>query len=107
MLNNNKIYKIEDGWARYLPNLNNLLLTNNKIQSIEDIEKIGKFSPNLERLSLVGNIVTNIPNYRLYTIHQIPSLKVLDFQNVTDKEREAAQELFGDEPKESEAYLTM
>lgn len=32
--------------------------------------------------------------YRLYTIFKIPSLRVLDFKKVKDKERQEAQKLF-------------
>mmetsp|Transcript_33104 Transcript_33104/g.38033 ORF Transcript_33104/g.38033 Transcript_33104/m.38033 type:complete len:117 (-) Transcript_33104:27-377(-) len=45
---------------------------------------------------LIGNIVTKIEHYRLYCIAKIPSLRVLDFQKVTLKERIAAKEMFGD-----------
>jgi len=49
----------------------------------------------LKRLSLLNNIVTKAPNYRLYTIFKIPSITVLDFQKVRDKERDQAEEMFG------------
>ena len=45
----------------------------------------------------MGNLVTNLPNYRLYVIHKIPSLRVLDFQKVTKKEREEAKLVFESE----------
>ena len=35
-----------------------------------------------------------MPNYRLYVIHLIPSLRVLDFQKVTSKERQEATRRF-------------
>lgn len=46
------------------------------------------------RLSLIGNLVTNLPNYRAYVIFKMPKLRVLDFQKVSQKEREAALKLF-------------
>jgi hypothetical protein len=36
------------------------------------------------------------PNYRLHTIHAIPSLKVLDYNKVTAKERAQASQLTAD-----------
>lgn len=34
-------------------------------------------------------------HYRLYVIHMLPNLKVLDFQKVKRKEREEAERVFG------------
>jgi len=42
----------------------------------------------------MGNLVCNLLDYRLYTISRIPSLKVLDFQMVTQAEKEAANKMF-------------
>lgn len=49
----------------------------------------------LKRLSLTNNVITKVPNYRLYTIFKIPSITVLDYQKVKDKERTKAEEMFG------------
>ena len=38
--------------------------------------------------------MTNLPNYRAYVIFRMPSLRTLDFQKVTKKEKEAAKKLF-------------
>lgn len=51
---------------------------NNKIAALEDLDKLSACKK-LERLVLVNNIVTELPNYRLYVIHKIPSLRILDF----------------------------
>ena len=40
-----------------------------------------------EHLSLLKNPVTRIKNYRLYTIHKIPTLLTLDFTRVKQKVR--------------------
>jgi U2 small nuclear ribonucleoprotein A' len=42
----------------------------------------------------MGNLVTQLPNYRLYLIHHLPTLRVLDFQKVTGKERAEAARKF-------------
>ena len=79
------------------------MLTNNKISDVKMIEIIGQNCPSLLRLSLLGNLVSNLPNYRLFTIFCIPSLKTLDFQKVTQTEKTNAAELFK-LGTESEAY---
>ena len=92
MLANNKISAVEPDFAEMCPKLSSLILTNNRVSRLEDIDRLGS-CPTLTRLSLIGNIVCNLPNYRLYTIGKIPSLKVLDFQSVTQSEREMAKKL--------------
>ena len=82
MLANNKISAVEVNFAEMCPKLDTIILTNNRISRIEDIDMLAT-CPTLIRLSLIGNLVCNLPNYRLYTIHRIPTLKVLDFQSVT------------------------
>jgi U2 small nuclear ribonucleoprotein A' len=42
----------------------------------------------------MGNLVTNLPNYRMYVVYKIPNLRVLDFQKVTKKEKETAKKMF-------------
>ena len=78
MLANNKISAVEVNFAEMCPKLDTIILTNNRISRIEDIDMLAT-CPTLIRLSLIGNLVCNLPNYRLYTIHRIPTLKVLDF----------------------------
>ena len=94
LLNNNKIAKIEESFAEDIQGLENLMLTNNSIGNIAEIDTIALSCPNLQRLSLIGNLVCNFPNYRLYTIFKIKPLRVLDFQKVSKKEREQAEILF-------------
>ena len=43
--------------------------------------------PKLQYLSLLDNNITKKPNYRLYVIHKIKSLRVLDFIKVKAKVR--------------------
>ena len=93
MLANNKVASVEQNFAEMTPKLENLVLTNNRLTSFEDIDMLGSCQT-LQRLSLVGNLVCNLPNYRLYTISKMPNLKVLDFQMVTQSERENARALF-------------
>lgn len=59
---------------------------NNKITELEEVAKLGKCKK-LQRLTLTNNLVTELPNYRLFTIAKIPSLRILDFNKVSAKER--------------------
>ena len=93
MLINNRIYKIEKDFAINCPFLTNLVLTNNKISDFEQIDNIASCK-SLEKLYLLDNVVTKLKNYRLYVIYKIPTLRILDFQKVTQKEREEAFKKF-------------
>lgn len=95
-LSNNRIQKIEVELSRYIPNLETLVMTNNSMQLLGDLEGLFEFE-NLRFLSLVDNLIYNFKYYRLFVIHKIPSVRVLDFQKVTEKERKAALELFSGE----------
>ena len=89
MLINNRISKVEKDFAINCPFLTNLVLTNNKISDFEQIDNIATCK-SLQKLYLLDNVVTKIKNYRLYVIYKIPTLRILDFQRVTKKEREEA-----------------
>ena len=62
---------------------------NNKITDLAEVAKLGKCKK-LQRLVLTNNLVTEISNYRSFVIAKILSLRVLDFQKVTAKERKQA-----------------
>ena len=93
MLINNRISKIENDFAINCPLLSNLVLTNNKISDFKQIDNIASCK-SLEKLYLVDNMVTKLKNYRLYVIYKIPTLRILDFQRLTKKEREEALKKF-------------
>lgn len=94
ILTNNRISK-QENISDAFPNLENLVLINNKISDLKEIENL-TFNKNLKRLYLINNPITLNKNYRLYVIHRVPSLKVLDFQKVKHSERELAKEVFGE-----------
>ncbi len=79
MLANNRVQKVDPAFGLLCPKLTNIVLTNNRIGKLQDIDAIASGCPNLERLSLMGNLVVNLPLYRLYTIFKLRNLKVLDF----------------------------
>ena len=93
MLINNRITKIENDFAINCPLLTNLVLTNNKISDFQQIDNIASCK-SLQKLYLVDNIVTKMKNYRLYVIYKIPTLRILDYQRITKKEREEAIKKF-------------
>ena len=86
MLTNNRISKIEKDFAINCPFLKNLIF-------FEQIDNIASCK-SLEKLYLLDNVVTKMKNYRLYVIYKIPSLRILDFQRITKKEREESIKKF-------------
>lgn len=75
------------------PNLTSMTLSYNRISALHEVGNLGTACSKLEFLSLAGNPVTKRQHYRLYAIHRIPSLKVLDFVRITASERDRAERL--------------
>ena len=73
-------------FAEYLPKLHTLVLTNNRLVNLAEIDPLSSF-PKLQFLSLLDNNITKKPNYRLYVIHRLKSLRLLDFKKVKNKVR--------------------
>jgi len=109
----NQISKIENfSRMRSLENLNlalnNITLIEN-LQTLESIEKldltgnfITRLSESIKNISknrflkdlyLTGNPCTNIQNYRVYVIRNLPKLRFLDGMEITLSERSEAQNL--------------
>ncbi|KAJ2956651.1 hypothetical protein NQZ79_g7532 [Umbelopsis isabellina] len=107
LLANNRIGHIDSQLVDYIPNLTTLILSNNLIQELGDLEPLTKCAK-LEYLSLLDNPVTKKKYYRLYIIHKIPSVRVLDFKRIRKAEREEAQELFkSEEGKDNELAISI
>lgn len=83
-ISNNLISKIDDETPPQLPNLFYLILSNNKIASLDSIISISKLR-NLRHLVLIDNPITKVPNYRLLIIKNFPLLQTLDFEKITQK----------------------
>mmetsp|Transcript_23589 Transcript_23589/g.41811 ORF Transcript_23589/g.41811 Transcript_23589/m.41811 type:complete len:180 (-) Transcript_23589:803-1342(-) len=101
LLSHNQISRILPSFAKNLPRMENLVLTYNRISSLKEIDNLVAFQY-LKRLSLIGNLVTKLPDYRLYVIHKLPNLHFLDFQRVclavrSSQERQAAARLFDED----------
>lgn len=93
LLNNNRICRIGDDLQESLPSLESLILSNNHLQELGDVDTLASIK-NLTYLSLMKNPITTKKHYRLYVIHKIPQVRVLDFRKVKKKERDAASQLF-------------
>ncbi|EJF66432.1 L domain-like protein [Dichomitus squalens LYAD-421 SS1] len=93
LLANNRISSISQSLHLSVPNLTTLVLTNNNIAELGDLEPL-KDVKSLQYLSLLGNPVREKKWYREWLAWRIPSLRVLDFQRIRDKERQAAKALF-------------
>ncbi|XP_069767864.1 U2 small nuclear ribonucleoprotein A' isoform X2 [Narcine bancroftii] len=81
LLNNNRICRVGEGLEQSLPNLRELVLTNNNLQELGDLDTLSTIK-SLTFLSLLRNPVTSKKHYRLYVIHKAPQIRVLDFQKV-------------------------
>lgn len=113
LLNNNRICRIAEGLEQPLPSLETIVLTNNNMQELRELDTLQTIKT-LTSLSLLRNPVTNRPHYRLYVINKLPQLKVLDFQRVKQREREAAKRMFsgrrgqvvnGDKAKKAKTFV--
>ena len=89
----NWISRISPAVASQLSRLEELVLTSNRISSLTEIDALSGL-PHLQVLVMKDNPVTRQNHYRLYVIHKIPSLRVLDFSKVKQEERESAARLF-------------
>jgi len=105
LLNNNRVIRISEHLEESLPNLSWLILTNNELENLGDLDPLATL-PKLECLSLLDNPVTTKKYYRLYVIHKIPHLRILDFRRIKLKERQEASKLFkGKKGKELEKQI--
>lgn len=105
LINNNRITRINPNIGEFLPKLHTLVLTNNRLTNLVEIDPLETL-PKLQFLSLLDNNITKKPSYRLYVIHKLKSLRVLDFKKIKQKERLAAQILFSSKEAEEKAKKT-
>jgi len=91
--NNNRVCRIGENLHECIPNLHTLVLTNNHLQELGDIDPLSSLQ-NLSTLSIMKNPVTNKKHYRLYVIHKLPQVRLLDFRKVKQREREESDKMF-------------
>ncbi|KAK8556604.1 hypothetical protein V6N13_064625 [Hibiscus sabdariffa] len=101
LINNNRVTRINPNIGEFLPKVHTLVLTNNRLVNLVEIDPLASL-PKLQFLSLLDNNITKKPNYRLYVIHKLKSLRVLDFKKVKAKERLEAENLFASKEVEEE-----
>jgi len=101
LLSNNRICRVANGLGSSVPALTTLVMTNNKLTKLRDLDPLSSFT-NLTHLTLSGNPICKLADYRLYAIHRMAGLKVLDFGKVKPVEREAAKEKYGELDLEQE-----
>lgn len=94
LLNNNKVLRVTKNLENALPNLETLILTNNKFSNLSDLDTLATL-PKLSVLSLMGCPVATKPNYRAYLISKCKHLRMLDFRKVKQRDRQEADKLFG------------
>mmetsp|Transcript_6599 Transcript_6599/g.23290 ORF Transcript_6599/g.23290 Transcript_6599/m.23290 type:complete len:188 (-) Transcript_6599:62-625(-) len=72
------------------PQLKVLYLHGNNITKLSEVTKLGQLA-NLQKLTLHGNPMEELPNYRLHVLTTIPKLRSLDFSAVTKLDRDKAE----------------
>ncbi|XP_025087207.1 leucine-rich repeat-containing protein 72-like isoform X3 [Pomacea canaliculata] len=92
-LHDNKLTEIP-GALRHLTCLRVLMLHNNQLTKLEKVLSELQKMLSLQTLSLFDNPIALEPEYRLFVIHKVPSLSLLDRQEVSQKEKDAARRIF-------------
>ena len=94
LLTRNRISSIQPTLYRSIPNLTAIILANNRLAELADLEPLSRFS-RLTYVVLNDNPVKQKENYRLWVIWRCPKVRFLDYQKVKETEKDAANELFG------------
>ncbi|KAG9470297.1 leucine-rich repeat-containing protein 72 isoform X2 [Eleutherodactylus coqui] len=92
-LNSNELSDIT-GSLKHLTSLHTLMLNDNHLTNLQATMKELKGMTNLRILSLFHNPLEQDASYRHTVLHHLPSVQLLDRENVTQKEREEAFQLF-------------
>ncbi|KAK2542517.1 Lrrc72 [Columba livia] len=92
-LNHNELTDIS-GALKHLCALQIVFLHNNQLQKLVETVKELKGKISLHTLNLFHNPLAQDADYRLYVIHALPSVQLLDRKAVTQRERESALYLY-------------
>ncbi|XP_053323397.1 leucine-rich repeat-containing protein 72 [Spea bombifrons] len=95
-LNNNELRDIT-GYLKHLTSLRILLLNDNYLTKLQVTVMELKGMTSLHTLNLFHNPLAQVSDYRLYVIHHLPSVQLLDREKVTYKEGEAAFKVYNPE----------
>uniref|UniRef100_A0ACD5X431 Uncharacterized protein n=1 Tax=Avena sativa TaxID=4498 RepID=A0ACD5X431_AVESA len=93
LIKNNMITHINPTLGEFLPKIHTLVLTKNCLTTLAEIDPLASL-PSLKVLSLLDNTVTKLTDYRLYVVHTLKHLTLLDFMKVKREERIAATNKF-------------
>ncbi|XP_052232387.1 leucine-rich repeat-containing protein 72-like isoform X2 [Dreissena polymorpha] len=85
------------GSLQHLTCLEVLMLHNNQLTKLDRLVKEFKKMQTLKILNLFNNPVAQEPDYRLFVIHSVSSVELLDRQEVLKAEQEAAQKIYNQE----------
>jgi U2 small nuclear ribonucleoprotein A' len=106
-LANNRISRLSGTLGESLPNLEWLILTNNRVGKFAELDKCLRGLGRLTYLSLLDNPISgeygdaaSHTDYRLFVVSRCPQLKMLDFRKVEVAEREAAKAWVSKDPME-------
>ena len=83
-LSNNRVSRIATDLEKALPNLTTLVLSNNLFTELADLLPLATIK-SLRSLSLIDNHVSRVANYRLFVVHFMPFLTLLDFRKIKQK----------------------
>ncbi|OPJ81884.1 leucine-rich repeat-containing protein 72 [Patagioenas fasciata monilis] len=95
-LNHNELTDIS-GALKHLCALQIVFLHDNQLQKLVETVKELKGKISLHTLNLFHNPLAQDADYRLYVIHALPSVQLLDRKAVTQRERESALYLYNQE----------
>lgn len=70
-----------------------LVLANNNITSLEQLKGLKTSPTTLKNLVLRGNQVCHLQGYREFVLRLLPHLEVLDFERVTNEERQRVKKI--------------
>ncbi|XP_064649335.1 centriolin-like [Lineus longissimus] len=99
-LTGNNIERIPGWIGKKLKSLRVFRIAKNRIESLSEVTKLRPLV-DLVQLTISENPISQLPHCRLYTIFYLRTVEMLDGQPVTDEEREAASNRFGQEEVEN------
>nr|DBA25293.1 TPA: hypothetical protein GDO54_012840 [Pyxicephalus adspersus] len=85
------------GSLKHLTSLHTLMLNDNRLTKLQATVQELKRMTNLRVLNLFHNPLEQESGYRAYVVHHLPSVELLDREQVRQKEREEAFKLFNPE----------
>ena len=98
LLASNLIEKLEYQNIVKCKNLEEINLSNNLINNINDIYILESLkclkSLYFSDINFGESPITNLTNYRVYTIHCLPQIEILDCIYITDEEKEEAESIY-------------